>query len=259
MIDRLRGGRADRMRAKDFDPSALRNGTEHELEHTDDRALAQEIAMDHLAEDPRYYEKLERMERGYQPNRRRYVQTVPTEDEAREIRETFMARSAKHRRTFSWVWPPDLLLIGRCLAVMYSSDKWKAEKDFEDYKHIAEAPQQFLIAPDVDIRIMGTRGRRELESVSVSLIEPMPSDFAKLAPLLGVQVQLFQSVDSRGRGKLGRGKEDLFELAPSRAYLGGARHPKTGQAFLVIYNASRGVIALVTGNQLDIEKDGVVG
>jgi len=39
-------------------------GTKHELEHTRSRAVAQEIAMDHLAEDPDYYVKLERMERG---------------------------------------------------------------------------------------------------------------------------------------------------------------------------------------------------
>lgn len=256
--DRLSGGRADRMRASDFDPSALRTGTEHELEHTRDRGLAQEIAMDHLAEDPAYYEKLARMERGYEPNRRPYVQVVSTEDEARKIRETFMARPSKRRRTFSWGWPPELALIGRCLAVMYSSDKWKEEKDFEDYKHIAEAPQEFLVVPDVDIRFSG-RGRRELQAASVSLIEPMPGDIAELAPLLGVQVQLFQSVDAKGRGKLGSKKDDLFELAPSRAHLGGARHPKTGQSFLVIYNASRGPIAIVTGRELDIEKDGVVG
>lgn len=256
--DRLRGGRADRMRPADFNPQALRTGTEHELEHTDDRDLAQEIAMDHLAEDPEYYEKLGRMESGFTPNRRRTVQIVSTEDEAQKIRETFMARPSKRRRTFSWGWPPELAHIGRCLAVMYSSDKWKSEKDFEDYKHIAEAPQEFLIVPDVDIRFSG-RGQRELQAVSVSLIEPMPGDIAELAPLLGVQVQLFQSVDAKGRGKLGKKKDDLFEMAPSRAHLGGARHPKTGQAFLVIYNASRGPIALVTGRELDIEKDGVVG
>ena len=169
-----------------------------------------------------------------------------------------MARGSKRRRTFSWGWPAELSHIGRCLAVMYSSDKWKSEKDFEDYKHIAEAPQEFLVAPDVDIRIMGRSGRKKLDGINVSMIEPMPSDIADLAPLLGVQVQLFSSVKGK-RGKLGRSQEDLFELAPSRAILGGARHPKTGAAFLVIYNASRGPIALITGSDLDVEKDGVVG
>jgi len=33
-------------------------GTEHELEHTTDRRIAEQIALDHLREDPDYYEKL---------------------------------------------------------------------------------------------------------------------------------------------------------------------------------------------------------
>lgn len=52
------GGYASGMRPGDFDPVALRRGTKVEMEHTHDRRVAQEIAMDHLVEDPRYYEKL---------------------------------------------------------------------------------------------------------------------------------------------------------------------------------------------------------
>lgn len=59
---RLQGGLADDLVPEDFDPDVLARGTEHELEHTDDPELAQEIAMDHLAEDSRYYEKLSAME-----------------------------------------------------------------------------------------------------------------------------------------------------------------------------------------------------
>jgi len=60
--DHLPGGRADSRPDSDFDPAALAKGIEHELEHTDDPAVAREIAKDHLAEDPDYYEKLEFME-----------------------------------------------------------------------------------------------------------------------------------------------------------------------------------------------------
>lgn len=63
-VERLPGGRASGMSPSDFDPGELRRGTEHELEHTGDRRLAQEIAMDHLAEDEGYYQKLDAMERG---------------------------------------------------------------------------------------------------------------------------------------------------------------------------------------------------
>jgi hypothetical protein len=41
-----------------FDQHALRAGTRVEMEHTTDPKVAQQIAMDHLAEDPAYYTKL---------------------------------------------------------------------------------------------------------------------------------------------------------------------------------------------------------
>jgi hypothetical protein len=62
VTDLLPGGRADRLRPGDFDRRQLAIGTRHELEHTRDRRLAREIAMDHLAEDRDYYRKLAKME-----------------------------------------------------------------------------------------------------------------------------------------------------------------------------------------------------
>jgi hypothetical protein len=56
--DQLPGGLADRMSPDDFDPAAVLEGLGVELEHTDDRRVATEIALDHLAEDPDYYRKL---------------------------------------------------------------------------------------------------------------------------------------------------------------------------------------------------------
>lgn len=41
-----------------FDPKQLAVGIDVEMEHTDSRAIAREIAADHLSEDPRYYYKL---------------------------------------------------------------------------------------------------------------------------------------------------------------------------------------------------------
>lgn len=42
----------------DFDPKELRHGTKVELEHVKNKSVAQRIAMDHLTEDTRYYQKL---------------------------------------------------------------------------------------------------------------------------------------------------------------------------------------------------------
>lgn len=60
-MDKIPGGLADDKSPKDFDQDELKKGIKHELEHTNDAAIAKEIAMDHLAEDPKYYTHLEKM------------------------------------------------------------------------------------------------------------------------------------------------------------------------------------------------------
>ena len=46
--------------SKEVDEEQLQIGIEVEKEHTDDDDLAEEIARDHLAEDPHYYTKLKK-------------------------------------------------------------------------------------------------------------------------------------------------------------------------------------------------------
>jgi hypothetical protein len=60
--DHLEGGAADEMDYDDFDAKALKKGADHELEHTKNIEIAREIAMDHLTEDPHYYDKLDKVE-----------------------------------------------------------------------------------------------------------------------------------------------------------------------------------------------------
>jgi len=60
--DQLPGGLADKKSPSDFDSEQLAKGTKVEMEHVDDEKLAQEIAMDHLTEDPKYYDKLATIE-----------------------------------------------------------------------------------------------------------------------------------------------------------------------------------------------------
>lgn len=56
----IRGGRGARLSPLDVDARQLEAGIGVELEHTRSRRLACEIALDHLAEDARYYTKLRR-------------------------------------------------------------------------------------------------------------------------------------------------------------------------------------------------------
>lgn len=62
--EKVVGGRADGMPDWKFDPDQLWRGTKHEMEHTNDPEVAEEVAKDHLVEDSDYYDKLERMESG---------------------------------------------------------------------------------------------------------------------------------------------------------------------------------------------------
>lgn len=57
-IDRLPGGKADDKEPEDFDPNEIKIGNSIEREHTSNPDIATEIAMDHLTEDPEYYDKL---------------------------------------------------------------------------------------------------------------------------------------------------------------------------------------------------------
>lgn len=61
--DKIKGGLADDVDPKALDAKALNEGRKVEMEHTSDKAVAKEIAMDHLVEDAKYYDKLKRIEK----------------------------------------------------------------------------------------------------------------------------------------------------------------------------------------------------
>jgi hypothetical protein len=92
--DVLPGGLADSRPDSDFDPDALARGVQYELEHTDNPDVAREIAKDHLAEDPEYYEKLEFMESS------KTVEIAESDDDAPEDNpaDTLADRVAKAAR-----------------------------------------------------------------------------------------------------------------------------------------------------------------
>jgi len=65
--DQIPGGLADKKSPEDFDPVKLRQGIAIEKEHTSNDKIATEIAMDHLTEDPFYYDKLKAIESNKKP------------------------------------------------------------------------------------------------------------------------------------------------------------------------------------------------
>jgi hypothetical protein len=168
-----------------------------------------------------------------------------------------------------FTWPAELQVVGKCLSVTYSSDKWQKTREWEDYKHVAEAPQYLLVRPGflVDWETDAT-----LDTVGplAALPDPMPRHFAKLAKFIGIQCCLFGSMRG-GRGQLSRAAKDLLEFRVAKAHLGGGyvpdecNYPKgiglePGAPFLFVYTLEKdGISCIVTGRDLDIEKDGIVG
>lgn len=61
-LEDLTGGLSEGKSVSDFDPKAIAKGVLVELEHTDKIQVAVKIAMDHLVEDSKYYDKLEEVE-----------------------------------------------------------------------------------------------------------------------------------------------------------------------------------------------------
>lgn len=79
-MERIPGGKARGGRCpRNVDKAELAQGIKVELEHTNDRRIAREIACDHLTEDGRYYSKLATIHLdGGRRSRARHVLGNPT-------------------------------------------------------------------------------------------------------------------------------------------------------------------------------------
>lgn len=182
------------------------------------------------------------------------VRTVPTEREAVEMFETFHAKASKRQVKYDFNWPTQFQEAGQAVAQLYRSNKWKMNpKEYEDYKHIAEAPQYCYIVPGF---LRDATGKKPLpiHGDFIDLNDEMPEHFTILAPLIGVQVRLYDET-----GKLPRGDSGLYEVTMPHGMLGGARFPGSDEAFLLVYTRKGGVHMIITGNELDVEKDGITG
>jgi hypothetical protein len=176
--------------------------------------------------------------------------------EAVRLRETFVDRPMERVDEMAWSWPKSLREVGKCEAVMYSSDKWKPRRgDMEDYKHVAEG-NQVVYVRDGFLRDFGEdpscRSPLRVVGPRVTLAR-MPADFAVLADVLGIQIRLYDEYDDEP--VLG---ERYYQVDVKDGKLGAAVHPGSGDTFLLVYGPG-GVYAIITGEKLDVLKDGIVG
>jgi len=172
---------------------------------------------------------------------------------ARKMFEDFHDKPSRRRVKFDFGWPRTLQEVGKAQAQMYRSNKWKKDpKEYEDYKHIAEGPQNCYIVPgflrDLHNKPLKTYGD------TYDFPPPMPTHVTILAPLIGIQVKLYDE-----SGKLPKGDKNLYEIVVSHGMLAGARFPDNDETFLLVYTKLGGVHMIITGTELDVEKDGIVG
>ena len=182
------------------------------------------------------------------------VRVEDTEPQARRMYEDFHAKSSKRRQHYDFGWPKKMQEIGRAEAQMYRSNKWQMDPGVtEDYKHIAEAPQKCFVVPGF-LRSFEDNKPLKVYGPEFELEEPMPKHITVLAPLIGVQLRLYNE-----NGTLPRGDNGLYEVQIPHGMLGGANHPTTDEPFLVVYTRNAGVHMIITGKELDVERDGIVG
>lgn len=177
------------------------------------------------------------------------------------IREKFIDAPATTEETMRWKWPREMQEIGRWQAsdgaVMYASNKWqKNPLNVIDYKHVAEGPQRLLVVPGFLRQHHQPNRRLRVYGPTIELNRPMPDAFAVLAPILGVQAQLYDAGSDEAPET---SDQSFYNIEIGNAMLGAAKHPETGRTFLFVYTESEGPLCVITGDELDVEKDGIVG
>ena len=190
---------------------------------------------------------------------RRYVVNKESPDLARakHIRELFQDAPARRTQAVPWTWPREMQEVGECLAIMYASNKWQKDaRKIVDYKHNREAAQRVLVTRGFLREYHHPGTPLEVVGPWVELNRPMPDAFAVLAPILGIQVNLYTGDDESP--SLSHNGKNYFQVNISGAKLGAAVHPKTKETFLLVYT-KHGLHCVITGDELAVQKDGITG
>lgn len=179
---------------------------------------------------------------------------------AKKLRETFYDKQVEKEIPISWSWPKELIAVGQSEAVQYTSDKWKKRGDYQDYKHVAEGPQHLFVKPGF-LRDYSSRSKLKLPGEIILLPKRMPEAIAELAPILGLQFQSYKDAPEDLEDDEDYEYElsgEFYNVCIARAYVGAACLPGTGETFLMIYTRAD-LCAIITGDSLNVEKDGIVG
>lgn len=189
---------------------------------------------------------------------------------AASMRQTFVDRAVERKLPYNWRWPTRLQNVGDSLAVAYASDKWEpkgrdGKRRVELYKHLAESRNRCLAKPGILVDYYERDQHWPVIGPTVSFAGgsvAMPNSFALLGLFEELALQLHTEGDDADPG-FGPGADDgVVHVALRHALLGGSmmKH-RSGklQPFLFVYTKQGGVKFIVVGEELDVEKDGIVG
>ncbi len=199
------------------------------------------------------------------------VRVVDARPIARSLRETFTAKDVRAETELPFGWPTTLQHVGDSLAVAYASDKWKQDGDFDLYKHVAESPNRVFCAPGFLCRFDKPGEAWPTIGPRVSFVDvPMPKHFAVLALFEEADLRLFTDGDDDAP-EFGGGDEGIVKVVVKHAILGAGKirwsttsKGRKDQPFLFVYsepkgNERGGVHLFIVGEELDVERDGIVG
>lgn len=196
------------------------------------------------------------------PNRRR---VYDAEDVARDMRETFTKKKVREKIQFPFDWPKKMQHVGDSLAVAYQSDKWKDEGDFELYKHLAESKNRVFMVSGFLRDYHNPKKAWPTIGPMIDMTEiPLPKDFAELALFEEADLKLHVK-GTESRPRFGRGDDGIVKVTLAHGMLGGGKimwsevNGDEDQPFLFVYDEREGVKLFITGDELDVEADGIVG
>lgn len=196
---------------------------------------------------------------------------IDAESIGRKYRETFTDKPVREKVELPFSWPTRMQHVGDSLAVAYASDKWKRDGDYDLYKHIAESPNRVLVVPgflhsyDRQDRRWPTVG----PTVSYAGV-PMPKHFAVLGLFEEANLRLYTGGTDREPRFSTKKDDGVVKVLVRHGMLGAskirwsARGQRKDQPFIFVYTEPKGsdrggVVMIIEGDELDVEKDGIVG
>jgi hypothetical protein len=184
---------------------------------------------------------------------------------ARNMRERFVDRPVEREFWLGARWPLALHNVGDSLAVAYASDKWQppaddGHREYLDYKHLAESRNRVLVVPGLLRDFYRPTRSYAVVGPMVSLPE-MPNAFAWLGFFEEANLQLYtDGTDDDPR--FGGDDDGVVKVTVRHGMLGGSylrTSKRDREPFLFVYTERDGILMIVVGEKLNVEKDGIVG